>query len=157
MGKMVLTKMNPYLKIIKNNPQTATEDALNAGADPADLARAKAQLGEQAYIGYCQSFVEQATGSGWQGSSASDAWERSQNKIQGLQGMQPGDLIYFNDPNNPDGHVGIADKNNQFVSATDNGIQENDINNWEQETGQSPLGYIPQQVNPYIKIIQGVN
>lgn len=150
--------MNPYLKFLISTPENATNNAIQAGADPQDLARAKAELGQQEYIGYCQAFVEQATGSGFQGESASAAWQNQQNKAvvdPTLSGIQPGDEVYFNDPNNPEGHVGIADKNNQFVSATNNGVQENNINDWMQMTGQQPLGYIPQTTNPYMKFLKG--
>jgi hypothetical protein len=131
---------NPFMK---GSVSASTSQAIQSGADPADLARAKAELGKKEYIGYCQSFVEQATGSGWQGSSATDAWNRAQNKVQGLQGVQPGDPVYFQDPNNPDGHVGIMDQGNNFVSATDNGVEENNLNDWIKLTGQTPLGYLP--------------
>lgn len=150
--------MNPYAAIMKKSPAIATNSALQAGADPQDLALAKKELGKQEYIGYCETFVEKATGSGNQGATASDAWNNQQDKaIQGLEGVRPGDKIYFSDPNNPAGHVGLADQGGNFVSATDNGIQENNINDWMKTTGQQALGYIPQQENPYARIMKGTN
>lgn len=150
--------MNPYLNIINNSPDQATSMALQAGADPIDLIKAKSQLGKQDYIGYCESFVEQTSNSGWKGMSASDAWQNQQDEaVQGLGGIQPGDKVYFSDPNNADGHVGIMDKDNNFISATDNGIEENNINEWMRLTGQNPLGYIPIKQNPYLKMVKGGN
>lgn len=153
--------MNPYLEFIKNTPKVATREALQAGADPQDLALAKSQLGKKEYIGYCQEFVEKASGQGVMGSSASQAWQNQQDKaVQGLEGVEPGDQIYFSNPNNPDGHVGIVSNIDQtgtpsFISATNNGIEENSLPEWEQMTGQTPLGYIPQKTNPYMNIVKG--
>lgn len=124
----------------------ATSDAIQNGADPLALALAKKQLGEKQYIGYCESFVEGVTGSGWRGASATDAWNRQASAgktVDGLNGVQPGDAVYFSDPNQPYGHTGVYAGNNQFISATDNGIQQNDINNWVGATGQKVLGYVP--------------
>lgn len=144
--------------MIKKTPEVATNTAIAAGADPQNLAMAKSQLGRKEYIGYCQAFVEAASGGGWKGSSATDAWNRQQDTaVQGLGGVQPGDKVYFNNPKDPNGHVGIMDRGNQFVSATDNGIEENDIGDWSKRTGEQPLGYIPQKINPYTSIMKGVN
>ena len=124
----------------------ATSNAIQSGASPLGLAMAKKQLGKQEYIGYCESFVENVTGSGWKGSSASDAWNNqlTQGKaVSGLNGVTPGSEIYFEDPHNSDGHVGIYAGDNQFISATDNGIKQTDINQWQKSTGQKVLGYVP--------------
>lgn len=53
-----------------------------------------------------------------------------------------GALIYFSDPNQSDGHVGIADGKGNFTSATYNGIQTNPLTAWQQSTGQRALGYV---------------
>lgn len=99
-------------------------------------------LGQPLDQGDCQAFVEQMT-KGRTGiyPTAIDAWN-SQNKqaIRGLEGIRPGDAIYFT-PN----HTGIYAGNNQFISATDNGVEINNVNDWSQKTGQGILGYIPQQ------------
>ena len=84
--------------------------AIAAGASPKDLEVARQYMGQAKFIGYCQSFVRQATGGATNGASAIDAWNNAQNKVQGsVQGMQPGDLVYFtpNASNNNYGHTGI--------------------------------------------------
>lgn len=95
---------------------------------------------------YCETFTEQMTGSGWQGASAIDAWNRqaAQNKTStDLSNLQPGDALYFSPTaTNPYGHTGIYAGNGQFVSATANGIQQYDIGNWLKATGQSLLGFV---------------
>lgn len=125
--------------------QKAEDDALQSGADPVTLANAKKYLGEAAYIGYCQSFVEKVSGSGWQGGSAIEAWQNTPNKVSGLQGIQPGDKVYFSPDasNSGYGHVGVYAGNNQFISATNNGIEKQDLSQWQQNTGQRVLGYVP--------------
>jgi hypothetical protein len=122
-----------------------TNEALNAGAHPAVLALAQKMLGQKDYIGWCQSFVEKMGGT-TSGGTAYQAWQNAQNKVTGTKGMQPGDLVYFspNQGNNNDGHTGIYAGNNQFISATDSGIMNNDLNNWQTATGQKMLGYVPQ-------------
>jgi NlpC/P60 family len=125
----------------------ATTQAMQSGANPLSLAMAKKQLGNQEYIGYCEQFVEQTTGSGWKGTSALNAWnnQAEQGKaVSGLQGIKPGDAVYFNDSSQPFGHVGLYSGNDQFISATDNGIQQNDLGKWQESTGQQVLGYVPQ-------------
>ena len=123
--------------------ESPEQQAISSGADPTDVARAKLALGKQDFNGWCQTFVERATGSGWQGASASDAWNNAKNKVSGLQGVLPGNPVYFNNPTDPNGHTGIYEGNNKFISATDNGVQENDINDWQNRTGQTALGYLP--------------
>lgn len=123
----------------------ATNEALKNGADPANLAAAKQQLGEKAYIGYCQAFVADTAGGQNHGASAIEAWNNQQDKAtQGLNGISPGDEIYFNadDSNGGNGHTGIYSGNNHFISATNNGIEEQDLADWQKSTGQQLLGYI---------------
>jgi len=129
-----------------NSPQmaTATTQAIQSGANPLSLAIAKKQLGDREYIGYCEKFVEQVT-KGTTGiyPSAIDAWNQQQDKaVTGLDGVQPGDPVYFapDSSNQGYGHTGIYAGDNQFVSATDNGIQQNDLGKWQQSTGQQVLG-----------------
>lgn len=139
-----------------SNPQVAqvTTDALSNGANPLALAMAKQQLGEKQYIGYCEAYVEHIQGSSIKYPSAIGAWntQAQQGKaVAGLNGVQPGDAIYFspNAGNGGYGHTGVysgTDSQGQpsFISATDSGIQQVPINSWEQYTGQQALGYIPQ-------------
>lgn len=98
------------------------------------------------YKGLCQRFVEDATyGKHGIFDSAISAWNQLPNKVQGLNGVKPGDLVYFsaNAGNNNDGHVGIYEGNGVFKSATSNGIEDYNINDWTKRTGQSVLGYVP--------------
>ncbi len=123
----------------------ATAQAIQAGAKPRDLEIARQYLGTSKFIGYCQSFVRQVTGGKTNGASAIAAWNNAPQKVQGTQGMQPGDLVYFNaDKSNQGfGHTGIFAGNNQFISATDNGIRQTDLGSWMKATGQKLLGYVP--------------
>src|ERR1035437_8093444 len=102
-------------------------------------------LGQKDYIGWCQAFVRSVGGT-TSGASAYQAWQNAGNKVTGTQGMQPGDLVYFspNQGNNNDGHTGVYAGNNQFISATDSGILNEDLQNWQTATGQQLLGYVPQ-------------
>jgi len=93
------------------------------------------------FSGWCQAFVEKAQGSSEKYPTAYDAWTSQKNKaVQGTKGIQPGDAIYFY-PN----HTGIYMGNDQFISATDNGVESHDLNEWGKLTGQQVLGYIPQR------------
>lgn len=124
----------------------ATAQALQAGANPKDLEIARQYLGSSKFIGYCQSFVRQVTGGRTQGASAIQAWNNAPQKVQGsINGMQPGDLVYFspNASNRGYGHTGIYAGQGQFVSATDKGIRQAPIMDWVRATGQKLLGYVP--------------
>lgn len=123
----------------------ATSQAVAAGADPVNLAWAKQQLGKQEYINYCEQFVENASGANGQYASAINAWNsRPQQQQTDLSQIRPGDTVYFsaNDSNGGDGHAGIYAGNGQFISATDNGVQQYDLGAWQKMTGQQLLGYI---------------
>ncbi len=116
---------------------------------PSNVQTAMNDVGDQSYNGYCQAFVEQTTyGHQKMFPTAIDAWNSyNQNKqaVQGTQGIKPGDIVYFTPtPKVPAGHTGIYQGDNKFVSATDTGVASNDLNSWQQGTGQQILGYIPQ-------------
>lgn len=108
-------------------------------------------LGSQAFNDMCQKFVEQMTlGHSGVYPSAIAAWNANAPKAySGLQGANPGDIVYFspNAGNGNNGHTGIYLGNNQFISATDQGVKKTDINQWMQATGQKLLGYLPQGSN----------
>lgn len=132
--------------------QKATQQALNAGANPLVLALAQKMLGKKEYIGYCQQFVRELGGT-TRGASAIQAWNSAPNKVVGTQGIQPGDLVYFspNSTNQGFGHTGVYEGNNKYISATNSGVLRNDLNAWQTATGQKLLGYVPQgerQVQP---------
>lgn len=126
----------------------ATSQALANGADPNLLDRARQFLGKNAYVGLCEAFVERMT-QGAEGiyRSAIDAWNQHQgSRQQGLAGVKPGDAVYFapDASNQGYGHTGVYMGNGQFISATDNGIRQYNLNDWQKMTGQKLLGYVPQ-------------
>lgn len=104
-------------------------------------------LNTQDYNNFCEAFVEQATqGHAGVYPSAIQAWIAQQKSaVQGLQGIQPGDTVYFgaDQSNGGYGHTGIYVGNGQFVSATYNGVKTADLGKWQQSTGQKLLGYVP--------------
>lgn len=106
----------------------------------------------QSYAGLCESWVEDVTNSSIQGDTAYDSWKNLSGKgkgVAGLNGVQPGDLVYFSsDPNSSygtDGHVGIYNGNGLFTSATDNGVATASINDWTKANQQQVLGYVPRK------------
>lgn len=123
----------------------AAAQALHAGANPTTLELARKYMGQKNFIGYCQSFVRQVTGGRTTGASAIQAWTKAPQKVSGIMGIQPGDLVYFdaNKSNRGYGHTGIYEGNGKFISATDNGIKSSDIFGWLKSTGQKLLGYVP--------------
>jgi hypothetical protein len=100
------------------------------------------------YNGYCQKFVEDTTyGTSGIFPSAVDAWNSISDKVEGLQGVKSGDLVYFtpDQSNEYNGHVGIYKGNGKFKSATDAGIADYSLEDWTKSTGQKVLGYVPVQ------------
>jgi hypothetical protein len=116
----------------------------------------QALIGNQAYDDLCEKFAEEAVyGHSNMYANAITAWMQQANHgVIGpsLSGIQPGDLVYFspNEGNGYNGHAGIYQGNGQFLSATDNGVQLNDIGRWAKSTGQQILGYVPTS-NPKLK------
>lgn len=104
-------------------------------------------LGTQDWNNYCEAFVEQSlTGHTGIYPSAASAWEsQKQYGKTTLDGIQPGDTIYFapDASNNYYGHTGVYVGNGQFVSATYQGVKQADLNQWMSSTGQKMLGYVP--------------
>lgn len=139
---------NPILSHMKGDTfQASSTQPINADQTPDDINNAQSYVGNQGYNGYCQTFVEQMTGSGWRGSSAIDAWNRYNQQgqaVEGTRGVKPGDVLYFspNSSNENYGHTGIYLGGNKFVSATDNGVENYDLNDWRNLTGQDILGYV---------------
>lgn len=113
---------------------------------PQDVTAAQKELGSTADNGECQRFVEKAvygkTGIFPSATDAASYYQQNGQMQTDFKNMKPGSLIYFNDPNQPDGHVGIYEGNGKMVSATYNGVQEDDVNNWLQATGQKPIGFV---------------
>ena len=93
---------------------------------------------------------EKTTGRSGIYGSAIEAWQQQQKKaVQGINGLREGDAVYFtpNSSNDGSGHTGIYTGNGRFISATYNGVEENDLQEWQNRTGQNVLGYIPQRGN----------
>lgn len=113
---------------------------------PSDLVNATSKIGSQEYNAYCQRFAEQmATGHSGMYASAKAAFQdqaKKGNANSDFSQMQPGDLLYFDDPNQPYGHVGITDGQGNMISATYHGVQKSSINDWLKSTGQRPLGFV---------------
>ena len=137
--------MNPFTQIFSQNNQSG-DNPFSQIFTPSDVASAEENLGSQVDNGECQAFAEQnvygKTGIFPTASSAADYYSQNGELKSDFQNMKPGDLIYFKDPNQPNGHVGIYKGNDSMISATYNGVQEDDIKNWLQSTSQSPLGYV---------------
>lgn len=104
-------------------------------------------LGSQAFDDMCEKFVEQAMfGRTGMYPSAIAAWNAQAHKaIAGINGAQPGDQVFFspNAGNGYYGHTGIYMGNNQILAATDQGVKQTDLNQWQRYTGQKLLGYVP--------------
>ena len=124
----------------------AVTQAIQNGADPSLLDQASQYLNKNQFIGLCEAFVEKMT-KGVEGiyKDASTAWNQQASKVTGLTGVKPGDAVYFapDASNGYNGHTGVYEGNNQFVSATYNGVKQYDLNDWQKMTGQKLLGYVP--------------
>lgn len=118
---------------------------------PQDVQTADSQQGSQDLNGFCETAVEQWAGLPKMGATATDAWNNfvSQKKASaGIQGAQPGDLLYFgaNDGNSNEGHAALFEGydskgNPMMISATNNGVQRSDVNHWSQNVAPL-LGYV---------------
>ena len=128
--------------------QQHSQDSTNI---PSDVTNAQSDLGNTDYTGLCEAWQEKMTGSPNMGTTAANAWDNySQQGITNtdITKAKPGDKIYFSGDGGL-GHTGIVTENKNgdlsFISATDNGVQTQNVNSWLQETGQQPLGFIPVQ------------
>lgn len=109
-------------------------------AVPKSVSVALSYLGSQAWgsgvATYCEKFVEDVLGCGWQGASALDAWNRNAGPRRLLPGSQgtprPGLAVYFDaHPENEGyGHTGIVVDDDAFVSVTYNGVAKYPISGW---------------------------
>ena len=115
---------------------------------PSDVTSAQNNAGSQAYDDYCQKFVEQMT-TGHSGifpsaSAAINHYQQEGKLVTNPIGMKPGNLIYFSpdQSNKGFGHVGILTKDNRFISATEKGVEEMPISQWQQLTGQKVAGFV---------------
>ncbi|HEX9060858.1 MAG TPA: CHAP domain-containing protein [Clostridia bacterium] len=132
------------------NPDTMTPQQIyQANQTPQDVTNAKQELGKHESAGWCENWAENMAGIGYQGSTAIDAFNNFSSKgkaFQGIQGVQPGDFLYFNGAGGL-GHVGVVTQINPqngeptFISATDNGVESHSLTDWENYAGQQYLGY----------------
>jgi LysM repeat protein len=100
------------------------------------------------YAGLCQKFVEQYTyGKTGIFPSAADAWDSYSQNGQGMTDftkLSYGDTLYFapDSSNGYAGHTGIYIGNGKMISATYNGVQVSDVNQWMSSTGQQLEGFV---------------
>lgn len=131
------------------NTQSTTLPPIQSQQAPSDVQSAQGDTGDQTYNNYCEKFVEQAVyGKAGMFPTAADAinsYSQQGQAFAGTKGIQPGDMVYFapDQSNSYEGHAGIYTGNNKFVSATDNGVEEYDLNKWQKDTGQQLVGYVP--------------
>lgn len=106
----------------------------------------------QSFINQCERYGElMTTGKVGQFASAADAaqhYAKTGALQQGFGNAKPGKtLVYFSDPNQPFGHVGVFQGFSPsgaplMRSATGMGIRDSDINQWQQATNQKMLGTV---------------
>lgn len=106
----------------------------------------------QSFINQCERYGElMTTGKVGQFASAADAvqhYAKTGALQQGFDNAKPGKtLVYFSDPNQPFGHVGVFQGFSPsgaplMRSATGMGIRDSDINQWQQATNQKMLGTV---------------
>lgn len=159
--------MDPFIAPELQSPET-TQDAgsdpfvdptLQSAPVPQDVNQA-AQLGKDPrsvkYNGMCLQFVDDVLNTPPQNRapSASASWNNYLNQgqaVQGTAGLQAGDIIYFDDPNDPDGHVGFYSGKGNFISATEENpekpVQNHSLKGWMDLTGQKLLGYVKNPEN----------
>lgn len=97
----------------------------------------------------CEQFVENMYGTTGQYPSAITAWQSlaptdpkalAQRRNLGLAPV--GAKLYFSDPHQPFGHVGIYAGNGAFIAANDYGVQAWNVGAWMSATGQSFVGWV---------------
>lgn len=133
---------------LSKSGQNPSDYGLSSGNyTPAAVDTAQKRTAATAYNGLCEKFVEQASyGKSGIFPSAIAAWTGQQDKaIAGINGIKPGDAVYFNadSSNGGFGHTGIYLGEGKMLSATYNGLQESDLGSWQKQTGQKILGYVP--------------
>ncbi len=81
---------------------------------------------------YCEQFVEEMCGVGWQGASAQDAWTSHPTEQHKDYLYQRGDAIHFgpHPENEGYGHVGIVVAPDLFTSITSYGCKVYHISQW---------------------------
>lgn len=130
------------------------QDRTQSNSVPIDVRNAQEVTGQHDLDGLCETAVEQWSGLPKMGTTAGNAWSNwaSQGKAYtGLQGAQPGDLLYFqpNGSNQGAGHAALFEGydnqgNPLMISATDQGVREDNVSHWS-STIAPLLGYVHPQ------------
>jgi len=118
---------------------------------PDNVTQAQNLIGSQDYNQLCERFAEAVTkGKTGVYPSATDAWldySKQGKAKQGIDGLKKGDLIYWYNPADSDGHVSVYIGGDTMIGATDTeGIKQTNINNWAKDTGEQILGHVPYEV-----------
>ena len=159
-NEFVKAYVNNQVTNTTNNDQTSDPNSFvksyvdnkTSGPHPMDdsyVTKAENDKGDQSYNNYCETFAEQlAYGRTGMYLTAQDAWDAYAKQGQAIQ-MDPmkaprGALVYYgaDSSNSNDGHVGFSDGMGNLVSATSNGVKTIPMIQWQQETGQKPLGFV---------------
>jgi len=121
---------------------------------PIDVRNAEQVTGQHDLDGWCEKAVEQWSGLPKMGTTAGNAWNNwvgTGKAYNGLQGAQPGDLLYFqpNGSNQGAGHAALFEGydnqgNPLMISATDQGVREDNVSHWS-STIAPLLGYVHPQ------------
>ena len=126
--------------------QGAISQALGVVGDKSTQGKVGQAIATPAYAGYCLQWVDDQQGN--KGARQQTAYaDFQQNQAAGnisTKGTPPkGARVYFapNDTNGGMGHVGISTGNGNFTSATDNGVQTFNIQQWDKYAGQDYIGY----------------
>lgn len=132
-----------------DNQQAAISQALGQLNDKSISGQVGKAIQTPNYAGYCLAWVDDQQGNANRQPTAIADYQvnASQNNIKTSMDAPKGARVYFNaDQSNANmGHVGIANGDGTFTSATDNGIQTFDIPAWEKYSGQQYLGYATPQ------------
>lgn len=98
-----------------------------------------------AYAGYCLQYVDDKTGNtNRQPTAIADYQVRAQSgQVKTTGTPPPGARVYFapDASNGNMGHVGLANKDGTFTSATDNGVKTYSLADWQKYTGQKFIGW----------------
>lgn len=120
-----------------------------SSSPPQDVQNSQQNMGSQDYNNLCEKFVEQNVyGKAGMFPTAADAinnYSKNGQAYTGTDGIQEGDMVYFapDQSNGFDGHTGIYSGDGKFISATSNGVAEYDLNQWQKDTGQQLVGFVP--------------
>ena len=81
-----------------SNRMQSVDEFLQPEETPSNVTEARSLTGNTDYNGWCQSFAEDVTKSGWKGGTAIEAFNNYQKEgkaTNDVEHARPGDLIYF--------------------------------------------------------------